>query len=65
MPKMKKHSGAAKRFKVTGSGKVKFKRAGLRHNLSAKTRRVKRELGQTGIVDVTDTERVIRMLRGE
>lgn len=65
MPKMKSHRGAAKRFKVTGSGAVKFKRAGMRHNLSAKTKRVKRELRQTGIVDHTDHERVIRMLRGE
>lgn len=65
MPKMKSHRGAAKRFKVTGSGAVKFKRAGMRHNLSNKTKRVKRELGQTGIVDHTDHERVIRMLRGE
>ena len=31
MPKMKTHSGAKKRFRVTGSGHVKFKRAGMRH----------------------------------
>jgi large subunit ribosomal protein L35 len=65
MPKMKSHRGAAKRFKLTGSGAVKFKRAGMRHNLSAKTKRVKRDLRATGIVDDTDHERVVRMLRGE
>ena len=34
MPKMKTHSGAKKRFRLTGSGHVKFKRAGMRHILA-------------------------------
>ena len=33
MPKLKTHRGAAKRFTVTGSGRVKFKQPGLRHLL--------------------------------
>jgi large subunit ribosomal protein L35 len=45
MPKMKTHSGAKKRFKVTGSGKVMKQQAGMRHNLESKssvrTRRLK------------------------
>lgn len=64
MPKMKSHRGASKRFKPTGSGRIKFKRAGMRHNLSSKKKSVKRELRQSGIVDETDQERVERMLRG-
>ena len=35
MPKMKTHSGAKKRFRLTGSGHVKFKRAGMRHILAS------------------------------
>lgn len=65
MPKMKSHRGAAKRFTVTKSGKVKFKRAHLRHNLSSKSKDAKRVLGQTGYSDSTDVERVVRMLHGE
>ena len=65
MPKMKSHRGAAKRFKKTGSGNIKFRRAHLRHNLSSKTKDTKRELGQTGKLDDTDVERVTRMLRGD
>ena len=65
MPKMKSHRGAAKRFRKTGTGSIKFKRAHLRHNLSSKSKDTKRELGQTGRLDKTDVERVVRMLNGE
>ena len=64
MPKMKSHRGAAKRFKATKSKKIKFKHAFLRHNLSNRTKDVKRGLRQTGYIDDTDHDRVIRMLRG-
>jgi len=64
MPKMKSHRGAAKRFTPKASGKIKFKRAHLRHNLSQKSKDTKRELRQTGHLDATDVERVERMLRG-
>jgi len=37
MPKMKTHSGAKKRFRVTGSGSVKYKHSGARHILTKKT----------------------------
>jgi large subunit ribosomal protein L35 len=36
MPKMKTHSGAKKRFKVTGTGKLMKQQAGMRHNLEVK-----------------------------
>ena len=52
MPKMKTHRGAAKRFKVTGSGKVVRKKAYLSHILEKKSparkRRLKREAELTG-----------------
>ena len=44
MPKMKTHRGAAKRFKVTGSGKVKRARGYRRHILTSKNRKKKRQL---------------------
>ena len=44
MPKMKTHSGAKKRFKLTGSGKVKRERAGKRHLLEGKSSRRTRRL---------------------
>ena len=65
MPKMKTHRGAAKRFTKTGSGKIKFKRANLRHCLSAKQKSTKRELRKAGFLKECDTEHVVRMLRGE
>jgi large subunit ribosomal protein L35 len=42
MPKVKTHSGAAKRFKVTGSGKLMFKSVGKRHNLGSMKTKVKK-----------------------
>ena len=50
MPKMKTHGGAKKRFRVTGSGHVKFKRAGLRHILTKMTTKRKRNLRKAGTV---------------
>ena len=48
MPKMKTHSGASKRFRVTGSGKVMRRRANrnhlLEHKSSTRTRRLKVEV---------------------
>ena len=44
MPKMKTHSGAKKRFKVTGSGKITRERTNLRHLLEVKSSRRKRAL---------------------
>ena len=42
MPKMKTHSGAKKRFRVTGSGKIMHERAGKRHLLERKSSRLTR-----------------------
>jgi large subunit ribosomal protein L35 len=63
MPKVKTHKGAAKRFKVTGSGKVRRYKAYKSHILTKKTAKRKRRLRQAGIVATTgDTKRVKRLL---
>jgi large subunit ribosomal protein L35 len=62
MPKMKTNSSAKKRFKLTGTGKVKRKHAYKSHILTKKTTKAKRALTHAGIVDSTDEFRVKRML---
>ena len=62
MPKMKTHRGAAKRLKVTGSGKVKKNNAFKRHQLECKSPKRKRGLRKAGLVDHGDMRRVKRML---
>jgi large subunit ribosomal protein L35 len=62
MPKIKTHRGAAKRFKVTGSGKVQRKRAYLRHILSTKTRKQKRRLRHSALVAATDVKAIKRLI---
>ena len=47
MPKNKTHSGASKRFKVTGSGKILREKAGKRHNLEKKASKVTRRMAGT------------------
>ena len=51
MPKAKTKSGAKKRFKLTGTGKIKRKHAYKRHILTKKTTKQKRHLGNDAIVD--------------
>lgn len=62
MPKMKTHRGAAKRFSLTGSGKVKKNSAYKSHILEKKTPKRKRNLRQPDILSPADTRRVKRML---
>lgn len=62
MPKMKTHSGAKKRFKITGTGKIKRKKAFKSHILTKKETKRKRNLTHAGLVHKTDTNRVERML---
>jgi large subunit ribosomal protein L35 len=50
MPKMKTHSGAKKRFKVTGTGKLVHKQAGKRHNLGKKSNRRIRQLRNQAVL---------------
>jgi large subunit ribosomal protein L35 len=62
MPKMKSNSGAKKRFKVTGSGKIKRKKAFKRHILTKKSSKTKRNLGRTTLVAKADEARVKEMI---
>lgn len=62
MPKMKTNASAKKRFKLTGSGKVKRKHAFKRHILTKKTKVQKKRLTKDGLVHSSDEKRVKRML---
>ncbi len=62
MPKLKTHSGAAKRFKKTGTGKVKRGKAFQRHILTSKTTKSKRQKDMPGMVDKADQPKVKRMI---
>jgi len=62
MPKMKTHKGAAKRFKVTGTGKLTRRKAFRNHILEKKSPRRKRRLaGETEVVG-GDRDRMKRLL---
>ena len=62
MPKQKTHSGAKKRFKVTGSGKLVKQQAGMRHNLEVKSSRRKRRLNADETVAQTDVKAIKKLL---
>ncbi len=62
MPKMKSNSGAKKRFKVTGSGKIKRKKAFKRHILTKKSSKTKRQLGNDAIVKDADAPKVKELI---
>ncbi|WP_227765747.1 50S ribosomal protein L35 [Zhaonella formicivorans] len=62
MPKMKTHKGAAKRFKVTGSGKFKRAHAFKSHILEKKSPKRKRNLRKTTVVNKVDQQRLVRLL---
>lgn len=61
MPKMKTHRGAAKRFKKTGTGKLKRAKAFRSHILTKKSSKTKRKLRKGGYVSVAQ-EKVIKKL---
>lgn len=62
MPKQKSHSGAKKRFKITGSGKVMKQQAGMRHNLEVKRSRRKTRLNQDQVLAPQDAKVIKKML---
>ena len=62
MPKNKSHSGAGKRFKVTGTGKILREKAGKRHNLEKKASKVTRRLTGTVEVAANDVPRAKKLL---
>ncbi len=62
MPKMKTHKGAAKRFKVSPTGKIRRRKALLNHFLGKKSSRRKRRLESPDVVSKADRPRVRRLL---
>jgi large subunit ribosomal protein L35 len=62
MPKMKTHSGAKKRFKLTATGKVRGRHAFTSHILEKKSPKRKRALGAPALLSADDTPRIKRML---
>ncbi|MCR4939144.1 MAG: 50S ribosomal protein L35 [Treponemataceae bacterium] len=62
MPKMKSKRSAAKKFSLTGTGKIKYKKMNLRHILTKKASKRKRNLRASGILSEADAARVRKQL---
>ncbi|HMJ04304.1 MAG TPA: 50S ribosomal protein L35 [Conexibacter sp.] len=62
MPKMKTHSGAKKRFKLTAKGKVRGRHAFTSHILEKKSPKRKRHHGKPAVISDHDTPRVKKLL---
>lgn len=62
MPKMKTNRGAAKRFKLTGSGKIKRSKAYASHILTKKSTKRKRGLRQGDLVDATNLKGIRKIM---
>ena len=62
MPKIKRNSGAKKRFTLTGTGKIKRKHAFHSHILTKKTKKQKRNLCHATMVDSTNVSQVKELL---
>ena len=62
MPKMKTHKGTAKRFKLTATGKIKRRRAGMNHLLEHKSSRYTRRQNSPGLVAKNDVREIKKLL---
>lgn len=62
MPKMKTKKAASKRFSVTGTGKIKYKKMGMRKKLSKKSNRRKRDLNRAGILSEAEVKKTKKLL---
>ena len=62
MPKMKTRRSIAKRFKVTGRGKILRRKGGKGHLLSVKTKKRKRALRRATLVSKHEREKILRLL---
>ena len=62
MPKMKTKKSASKRFSLTGTGKVKYKKMNLRHILTKRSPKRKRQLRATGILSEADARKVRKQM---
>lgn len=65
MPKMKSHSGAKKRFRLTASGLIKRSKQNKNHILNKKTRKRKRMLRQGGYVNEVQAKTIKSMIGGQ
>ena len=65
MPKMKSHSGAKKRFKLTGTGKVQGRHAYSSHILEKKSPKRKRSFGLDRDISPADAKRIKKLLGGQ
>lgn len=62
MPKIKTRKSAAKRYSLTGGGKVKYKKQGLRHILTKKSRKRKRKLRQGAVLSPAEQRRARQLI---
>lgn len=62
MPKMKTNSSAKKRFRFTGTGKIKRKHAFKSHILTKKSKDRKRRLTHAGLVHESDRENILKLM---
>ena len=62
MPKMKTKKAGAKRFSLTGTGKVKYKKMNLRHILTKRSPKRKRQLRAAGILAEADARKVRKQM---
>lgn len=62
MPKMKTHSSAKKRFKITGSGKIKRFQAYTSHMMRNKSKKAKTRLNGSALVSKADEKRILNLL---
>jgi large subunit ribosomal protein L35 len=62
MPKMKTKRSAAKRYRITGSGKVRYKKQNLRHILTKKNSKRKRRLRQSATLSSVEVDRAKKLL---
>ena len=62
MPKMKSNRASAKRFRTTGSGKVRRNKAYAAHILTKKSQKRKRKLRKSGLVAAADEKRIRQLI---
>ena len=62
MPKMKTRRGASKRFRVTGSGKLRRNKANHRHMLIRRSKSARRKMRQSDTISQQDSKKVRRMI---
>jgi large subunit ribosomal protein L35 len=62
MPKIKSHSGAKKRFRISATGKVRYKKSHARHIMTKKKTKKLRTLRKSGVLNLTDSKMVKKLL---